>query len=112
VKKVEVYFSPARLGEVITALGTIGLTGATAVEVWVRDSKSVPVARFRGASASADLRPQIKLELVVPDFKAEQVVETVRRAARTGERGDGRILVVPVCDALRIRTGEHGEEAL
>ena len=112
MKKVEAYISPARFSEVIAALNTIGVTGATAVEVWVRDAKSAPVTRFRGASASSDLRPQIKLELVVPDFKSEQVVETVRRAARTGERGDGRIIIVPLADALRIRTGEHGEDAL
>jgi len=113
MKKIEAVISPAKLDEVVRALAGIDINGLTVIEVRTRAPGRVSTARYRGAEAIAvDLAPNVKLEVVVADFKASQVVETIRRAARTGSRDDGRILVVPLVDVLRIRTGETGEDAL
>lgn len=112
MKKIEAYVSPAKFSDVIKALSTIDVAGVTMTEVWTRGAQPAPVTRFRGASATLDLAPQVRLELVVPSFKAEQVAETIRRAARTGQPGDGRVVVLPVLEVVRIRTGERGEDAL
>ena len=67
---------------------------------------------YRGAEYVVDMLPKIEIELVVSDARAETVVETIRKAANTGRIGDGKVFVSPVLEAIRIRTGERGEEAL
>jgi nitrogen regulatory protein P-II 1 len=70
------------------------------------------VERYRGSTLTVNVRPKLKLEIVVDDKDKSMVVETILRHARTGEIGDGKIFVVPVEEAIRIRTGEEGEEVL
>jgi nitrogen regulatory protein PII len=113
MKKIEAVISPAKLDEVVRALAAIDINGLTMLEVRTRVAGRVVTARYRGAGAiTMDLAPNVKLEVVVADWKASQVVETVRQAARMGSRDDGRILVVPLVEVVRIRTGETGEDAL
>lgn len=113
MKKIEAVISPAKLDEVVRALAAIDINGLTMLEVRTRVPGRAVTARYRGAEAiTMDLAPNVKLEIVVADWKASQVVETVRQAARMGSRDDGRILVVPLVEVVRIRTGETGEDAL
>lgn len=111
MKKIEAVIRPGRLTEVLEALLSIGLDGLTMTEIRSFGSGSGP--QYRGAVV--DVAPVIalaKVEVVVPDFKVSQTVEAIRRAARTGQRDDGRISIVPIDDVLRVRTGETGEAAL
>ena len=112
MKKIEAVIRPGRLTEVLEALLSIGLDGLTMTEIrGFGASSSGP--QYRGAVV--DVAPVIalaKVEVVVPDFKVSQTVEAIRRAARTGQRDDGRISIVPIDDVLRVRTGETGEAAL
>lgn len=113
MKKIEAVIAPAKLDEVVQSLAGIDIAGLTMIEVRARSTGRVVTARYRGGQAvTMDLVPRVKLEIVVADFKASQVVETIRHAARTGQPDDGRIIVVPLDDVLRIRTGESGEDAL
>jgi len=113
MKKIEAVISPAKLDDVIASLVSVGAAGLTMVEVRSRSGGQVSTARYRGAAAvTMDLVPYIKLEIVVADFKASQVVEAIRGAARTGQHDASRIIVVPLDDVLRIRTGESGEDAI
>ena len=113
MKKIEAVIQPGKLDDVISSLAGIDIAGLTMVEVRTRSSERTVTARYRGAQVvTMDLVPNVKLEVVVADFKASQVVETIRRSARTGQRDDGRIVVVPLDEVVRIRTGESGEDAL
>jgi nitrogen regulatory protein PII len=103
---------PHRLNEVKEALSEIGVAGLTVVEVKGAGRQKGQVERYRGSEYSVDLLSKIKLEVVVSDDQCEEVVQAIRKAAYTGEIGDGKIFILPLEDALRIRTGERGEDAI
>lgn len=112
MKKIEAYVRPSRLEAVKQALSEEGVRGLSVSEV-VGGGKGVrQKIVYRGAEISLDLKPQAKIEMVVPDDRAERLVEVIAEAARTGEPGDGKIFVLAVEEALRIRTGERGDSAI
>jgi len=112
MKKVEALINPAKLEDVKAALLMIGITGLTTTELRVPDPAPVRTSRYSFALPIPGFIGQLKVEIVVPDFKASQVVEAVRRAARTGQPTDGHVIVSPLHEVLRIRTGEQGEDAI
>jgi nitrogen regulatory protein PII len=103
---------PHRLNDVKDALSEIGVAGLTVVEVKGAGRQKGQVERYRGSEYSVDLLAKCKLEVVVSDDQCEEVVQTIRKAAYTGEIGDGKIFILPLEDAMRIRTGERGEDAI
>ncbi len=110
--KIEAVIRPDKLGEVKTALDEIGVIGLTVTEVRGAGQQRGYVHRYRGAEYVVNLMDKIKLEIIIPDELQEAVVEAICAAARTGEVGDGKIFVLPVIDAVRVRTGERGETAV
>ncbi len=110
--KVEALIRPQRLDEVKAALAEIGIKGMTVSEVRGSGKQKGFTQHYRGAEYTINLIQKVKLEIVVPDESARKVAQTVASAARTGEIGDGKIFLVPVADAIRIRTGEEGETAV
>ena len=103
---------PFKLDEVRDALTKIGVEGMTVTEVRGFGRQKGHTELYRGAEYVVDMLPKIEIELVVPDGRVELVVEAIRKAANTGRIGDGKIFVTQVVDAIRIRTGERGDEAL
>ena len=112
MKKVEAIIKPFKLDDVKQALGQIGVLGMTVSEVKGFGRQKGHTELYRGAEYVVDFLPKIKIEVVVPDALAKDVVLALSEAARTGKIGDGKILVGAVEDAVRIRTGERGEPAL
>lgn len=110
--KIEAVIRPDKLDEVKSALDELGISGITVMEVRGAGQQRGYVNRYRGAEYRVNLLDKVKLETVVPDSLAEQVVEVIVKASRTGEVGDGKIFVIPVANAVRVRTGETGEEAV
>jgi nitrogen regulatory protein P-II 1 len=112
MKKVEAIIKPFKLDEVKEALSSIGVQGLTVSEVKGFGRQKGHTELYRGAEYVVDFLPKVKLEIIVSDDLAAQVVETIERAARTGRIGDGKIFVMPMEDVVRIRTGERGSSAL
>ncbi|GAB6076026.1 P-II family nitrogen regulator [Desulfurobacterium crinifex] len=112
MKKVEAVIKPFKLDEVKDALTEIGITGMTISEVKGFGRQKGHTELYRGAEYTIDFIPKIKLEVIVPDKSVEKVVEVIVNSAKTGRIGDGKIFILPVEDAVRIRTGERGQEAL
>jgi len=112
MKKIEAIIKPFKLEEVKDALSELGISGLTISEVKGFGRQKGHTELYRGAEYVIDFIPKIKIEVVVPDDMAEKVIEAVATSARTGKIGDGKIFVIPVEDAIRIRTGERGKEAL
>jgi nitrogen regulatory protein P-II 1 len=112
MKKIEAIIKPFKLEEVKDALTEIGVQGLTVSEVKGFGRQKGHTELYRGAEYVVDFIPKVKIEVVVPDSIAEKVVETIVSAARTGRIGDGKVFVIPVDDAVRIRTGERGENAI
>jgi nitrogen regulatory protein P-II 1 len=112
MKKVEAIIKPFKLDEVKEALSSIGVQGLTVSEVKGFGRQKGHTELYRGAEYVVDFLPKVKLEIIVSDELAAQVVETIERAARTGRIGDGKIFVMPVEGGVRIRTGERGVNAL
>jgi nitrogen regulatory protein P-II 1 len=112
VKKVEAIIRPDRLQAVQDALDHLGSSGITISEVLGCGTQRGYTETYRGAKANISLQRKVKLETVVSDPMLEPVVEAIGRAAKTGEIGDGKIFVTAVEDAVRIRTGERGEEII
>ncbi len=110
--KVEAIIKPFKLDEVKEALNGIGIQGITVCEVKGFGRQKGHTELYRGAEYVVDFLPKIKLEIIVSDARASEVVETIERVARTGRIGDGKIFVFPVDEVVRIRTGERGEDAL
>lgn len=110
--KVECIIRPERFEDVNAALTDMGITGLTTNEVRGCGRQRGYVERYRGMEYQVRLLPKMKVELVVPDERVEEVVTAIRDAAQTGEVGDGKIFLSRVDDAIRIRTGERGEAAL
>jgi len=112
MKKIEAIIKPFRLDEVRQALSDIGVNGMTVTEVKGFGRQKGHTELYRGAEYVVDFIPKARLELVVADGQVEHVVETITRAAHTGKIGDGKIFIYAVEQAVRIRTGEHDEDAL
>ena len=112
MKMIECVIKPAKLDEVKEALGELGVYGVTAFEVKGFGRQKGRTARYRGSEMEIGFVPKVLLTMVIDDRRAEAVIETVAKAARTGEIGDGKIFVSPVEEVVRIRTGERGAEAL
>ena len=110
--KLECIIRPERFEDVNAALSDLGIVGMTTSEVRGCGRQRGYVERYRGMEYQVRLLPKMKLELVVPDAQVEEVVDAIRAAAQTGEVGDGKIFLSRMDDAIRIRTGERGEEAL
>jgi nitrogen regulatory protein P-II 1 len=110
VKKAEAIIRPDKLQAVQDALDALGISGLTVTEVLGCGRQRGYTETYRGARANISLQRKVKVEVVVADASAEAVVGAIAGAAKTGEIGDGKIFVIPVEDALRIRTGERGED--
>jgi len=112
MKKVEAIIKPFKLDEVKDALGEIGIQGMTVSEVKGFGRTGGKKEVYRGSAYVVDFVPKVKLEIVVGDNQVSQVIEAIEKAAKTGRIGDGKIFVTPIEDAIRIRTGERGEDAI
>ncbi len=112
MKKVEAVIKPFKLDEVKEALVEVGVYGMTITEVRGFGRQKGHTEVYRGAEYTVDFLPKVKIEVVVPEELAGKVVEVISRAARTGKIGDGKIFILPVEEAMRIRTGETGKDAL
>ena len=112
MKKIECVIRPMKIDEVKEGLSTIGVAGMTVTDVRGYGRQRGRTEKYRGNTYVVNLLPKVKIEFVVADDKADEAVEMVLEAARTGEIGDGKIFVSTVEEAVRIRTGERGESAL
>ena len=112
MKKIEAIIKPFKLDEVREALSELGASGLTVTEVKGFGRQKGHTELYRGAEYVVDFLPKIKIEVVVDDAMVERTVETIIAAARTGRIGDGKIFVLPVEEAIRIRTGEKGVDAV
>ncbi|HUI58348.1 MAG TPA: P-II family nitrogen regulator [Bryobacteraceae bacterium] len=112
MKKIEAIVQPFKLDEVKEALQEIGIDGMTITEVRGHGRQKGHKEVYRGQEYNVDLLPKVKIELVVADARAEEVIRTVAAAARTGKIGDGKIFVCEVVEAIRIRNDDRGESAL
>jgi nitrogen regulatory protein P-II 1 len=112
MKKIEAIIKPFKLTEVKDALNEIGVTGMTVTEVKGFGRQKGHTEIYRGSEYTVDFLPKIKLELVLADGQVKQAVEVITKAAHTGKIGDGKIFVLPVESAIRIRTDEQGEAAV
>jgi len=112
VKKIEAVIKPFKLDDVKEALQEIGLQGLTVTEAKGFGRQKGHTELYRGAEYVVDFLPKIKIEMVVPDGRVDAAIEAIQTAANTGRIGDGKIFILPVEGAIRIRTGESGDEAL
>jgi len=103
---------PHRLQEVKEALSAIGVAGLTVTDVRGAGRQKGQVERYRGSEYSIDLLAKCKIEVAVADDEVESVIQAIRKSAYSGEIGDGKIFILPLEDAMRIRTGERGEDSL
>src|ERR1043166_3641671 len=112
MKKIEAIVQPFKLEEVKEALKNIGIDGMTITEVRGHGRQKGHTEAYRGHEYKIDLLPKIKLELVVPAERADDVIKVLENAARTGKIGDGKIFISDVAQAIRIRNGDRGASAL
>jgi nitrogen regulatory protein P-II 1 len=112
VKKIEAIIRHFKLEEVKDALGEQGVAGMTITEVRGFGRQKGHTEMYRGTEYEVDFVPKIKIEVVVPDDTARNVLDTIVRAAQTGQVGDGKVFVTDLSEAVRIRTGESGNDAL
>ena len=112
MKKIEAIIKPFKLDDVKEALSEIGIYGMTVTEVNGYGRQKGHKEIYRGAEYVVDFVPKIKLEIVVTDARLDETVETIRSATNSGKIGDGKIFVLPVEEAIRVRTGERGDDAI
>ena len=112
MKKIEAIIQPFKLESVKEILAELGIQGITVTEVKGFGRQRGRSEIYRGREFTVDFLPKVKIEIVVTDGDAERVAKTISSAARTGKIGDGKIFILPAEDAIRIRTGEKGEDAL
>src|SRR5450432_1414367 len=110
--KIEAIIRPQKLEEVKAALTEIGVKGMTVTDVRGSGKQKGFTQHYRGAEYTVNLIQKVKLEIVVTDGEAKGVADAIAKAAHTGEIGDGKIFLIPVGEAIRIRTGEEGDIAL
>ncbi|MFO7877154.1 MAG: P-II family nitrogen regulator [Desulfovermiculus sp.] len=112
MKKIEIIIRPFKVDEVKDKLNTVGITGMTVTEVKGYGRQRGHTEIYRGAEYEVDFVPKSKIEVVVEDSLVDQAVEAAQEVARTGKIGDGKIFITPTEEAIRIRTGEMGDDAL
>ncbi len=112
MKKIEAIIKPFKLDEVKEALQEVGLQGITVIEAKGFGRQKGHTELYRGAEYVVDFLPKVKIEVVLEDEIVEKAVEAIQNAARTGRIGDGKIFISTVEEAIRIRTGETGTEAI
>jgi nitrogen regulatory protein PII len=112
IEMVVAMIRPEKLGAVKKALAEIGAPSLTVTNVSGRGSQPAKKGQWRGEEYTVDLHQKVKIECVVADIPADDVIEAISDAANTGEKGDGKIFVLPVSDAVQIRTGKRGPEAV
>jgi nitrogen regulatory protein P-II 1 len=112
MKKIEAIIQPFKLDEVKNALTGLGLNGMTITDVRGHGRQKGHKEVYRGQEYNVDLLPKIKIEVVIPDTRFDEVVGTITATARTGKIGDGKIFVYDLADAIRIRNDERGDSAL
>jgi nitrogen regulatory protein P-II 1 len=112
MKKIEAIIKPFKLDDVREGLSAIGIAGLTITEIKGFGRQKGHTELYRGAEYKVDFLPKIKIEMVIADELVDRAIESITEAARTGKIGDGKIFVYNVEQALRIRTGEQGEDAL
>ncbi len=112
MKKIEAIIKPFKLDEVKEALQDVGVQGLSVVEVKGFGRQKGHTELYRGAEYVVDFLPKVKIEVVLPDEQAENAIQAILQAARTDKIGDGKIFVSTIEQAIRIRTGESGDDAL
>jgi nitrogen regulatory protein P-II 1 len=112
MKMVSAIIRPHRLQQVKEALSDAGVVGLTVTDIRGAGRQKGQVERYRGSEYSIDLIPKVKLDIALEDDQVEDIIQTIRDAAHTGEIGDGKIFISPLEDSMRIRTGERGENSL
>ena len=112
MKKIEAIIKPFKVDDVKNALTKVGIQGMTISEVKGFGRQKGHTEIYRGAEYTIDFVPKAKIELIVTDDLAPQVIETIERAAKTGKIADGKVFVLPVEEVVRIRTGERGKDAI
>jgi len=112
MKLILAVIRPHRLQDVKEALAEIGVAGLTVTDVRGAGRQKGQVERYRGSEYNVDLLAKCQVEVALPDHQCEEAVQAIRKGAYTGEIGDGKIFILPLGDALRIRTGETGEDSL
>ena len=112
MKKIEAIIKPFKLDEVKEALNELGLKGMTVLEAKGFGRQKGHTELYRGAEYVVDFLPKVKIEIVVEDSLVEKAIEAIQQAAHTGRIGDGKIFVTNVEEAIRIRTGEKGSDAI
>jgi nitrogen regulatory protein P-II 1 len=112
MKKLEIIIKPGKSSAVREAITTVGYSGITVSQAEGHGAQRGLTQEKNGGNFRLELVPKIRLELVVPDFAVEPIIEAVVKAAKTGEPGDGKIFISDVKDAIRIRTGERGDKAV
>jgi len=112
MKKIEAIIKPFKLDEVKDALNEVGLKGITVTEAKGFGRQKGHTELYRGAEYVVDFLPKVKIEVVIEDNQVERAIEAIQRAAHTGRIGDGKIFVSSIEEAIRIRTGERGSEAI
>jgi len=112
MKKLEAVIQPFKLEEVKEALKGIGVDGMTVTEVRGHGRQKGHTEVYRGQEYKVDLLAKIKVEIIIPTERLEEVIDTLMKAARTGKIGDGKIFVYDVVDAIRIRNGDRGPSAI
>jgi nitrogen regulatory protein P-II 1 len=112
MKKIEAIIKPFKLDEVKEALQELGAQGLSVIEVKGFGRQKGHTELYRGAEYVVDFLPKVKVEVVLPDDQVDAAIEAIIAAARTDKIGDGKIFVTPVEQAIRIRTGESGDDAI
>jgi nitrogen regulatory protein P-II 1 len=112
MKKIEAIIKPFKLDEIKDALGDLGITGMTVIEVKGFGRQKGHTEIYRGSEYTVDFLPKIKVELVLPEEQTDSAVEAIVRTAKTGKIGDGKVFITTVDDAIRIRTEEKGVKAI
>lgn len=112
MKKVEAIIKPFKLEDVKEALSEVGVEGMTVVEVKGFGRQKGHTEIYRGSEYTVDFLPKVKIEVVVEDARSETVVDAIVKAANTGKIGDGKVFVSEITEAVRIRTGERGADAI
>ena len=112
MKKIEAIIKPFKLDEVKDKLNDLGIQGITVTEVKGFGRQKGHTELYRGAEYVVDFLPKIKMEIVIADTQVEDVVNAIVKAAQTGRIGDGKIFITNIEEAVRVRTGERGEDAV
>jgi nitrogen regulatory protein PII len=112
MKKIEAIIKPFKMEDVKEALAEIGIEGMTVSEVKGFGRQKGHTEIYRGSEYTVDFLPKVKFEIVVADDRVQRAVDAIVQSAKTGKIGDGKVFILPIEDALRIRTAERGESAI